>query len=180
MPPAPDAPFDGLDSRSDLRKSMDTLFPQQAGDQCRVCNEQVVDGRWNYCSKRCRRIANAVQRMFVWEEVRERIIERDERTCQRCGVSEAIQWRAYWAGYERSRELGDDDTADMDEVPEAPTDSFLHVDHITPIDAGGHPFDATNLQTLCKHCHRAKTAAENRTRNDPDSRPEVGLDAFME
>jgi hypothetical protein len=65
MPPAPDAPFDGLDSRSDLRKSMDALFPQQASDQCRVCNEQVVDGRWNYCSERCRRIANAVQAMFV-------------------------------------------------------------------------------------------------------------------
>ncbi|MFC6765176.1 hypothetical protein [Natrinema soli] len=41
---------------------MDTLFPQTGSNLCRVCAEPVVDGRWNYCSERCRNIANAVSR----------------------------------------------------------------------------------------------------------------------
>jgi 5-methylcytosine-specific restriction endonuclease McrA len=40
----------------------------------------------------------------------------------------------------------------------------LHVDHITPIADGGHPFDPANLQTLCEECHESKTAAENSER----------------
>lgn len=51
---------------------------------CRVCGEEVVDGRWSYCSVRCREIAKAVQRMFVWEEVRDAVLERDDHTCQDC------------------------------------------------------------------------------------------------
>ena len=38
-----------------------------------------------------------------------------------------------------------------------------HVDHIIPIEvAPDKMMDATNLQTLCKHCHRAKTHRERR------------------
>lgn len=35
------------------------------------------------------------------------------------------------------------------------------VDHITPVESGGHPFDQDNLQSLCQSCHSAKTAAED-------------------
>ena len=38
------------------------------------------------------------------------------------------------------------------------------VDHITPIADGGDPWNRDNLQTLCRACHIAKTAGENRTR----------------
>lgn len=74
--------------RSDkLNKSMDTLFPQVSKDSCRVCNEDVVDGRWSYCSERCREIATGVQKMFLWTVVREQILERDDHSCQKCGRS---------------------------------------------------------------------------------------------
>ena len=35
----------------------------------------------------------------------------------------------------------------------------LEVDHIIPLHQGG-PDNASNLQTLCKACHAAKTASE--------------------
>lgn len=38
------------------------------------------------------------------------------------------------------------------------------VDHITPLEVGGKPFDEDNLQSLCKRCHGAKTGEENRER----------------
>jgi len=33
------------------------------------------------------------------------------------------------------------------------------VDHIMPIEDGGHPFDQSNLQSLCAKCHNVKTAS---------------------
>ena len=171
---------------------MDTLFPQTHSDQCRVCNEPVVDGRWNYCSERCREIANAVQRMFIWDEVREQILERDDYTCQRCGLSKRMWWRAYHQVRERIDErTAHLDTQDPDEYDEwrarrdeledrygvtDPVGSF-HVDHITPISEGGHPFDESNLQTLCEHCHKEKTAEEN---SSTDPQPDVTLTDYLE
>lgn len=38
----------------------------------------------------------------------------------------------------------------------------LEVDHKTRLEAGGAPYDPENLQALCRGCHIAKTAAENR------------------
>jgi len=94
-----------MTDRQNLNKSMGTLFPQERSNRCRVCNDPVVDGRWNYCSERCRDIANAVQRMFLWESVRDRILERDDRTCQMCGFSYGRAMRAYWQIRERIDEL---------------------------------------------------------------------------
>jgi len=180
-----------------LNKSMDTLFPQERSDKCRVCNEDVVDGRWNYCSERCREIANAVQRMFIWDEVRDRILDRDDRTCQHCGLSYELAKRAYWQIQERIDELrdplhpreSDHPAASMDrwrragreltaryDPPEF-TDGMFHVDHITPLDEGGHPFEESNLQTLCKHCHQAKTAEQN---SQDEVAPDVTLDDYLE
>jgi len=58
---------------------------------------------------------------------------------------------------------------------------IFEVDHIERVADGGHPFEESNLQTLCEHCHRDKTAAENRT-GEPsiEERPELGLDAYMD
>lgn len=38
------------------------------------------------------------------------------------------------------------------------------VDHIKPIADGGDPYEFGNLQSLCKRCHRMKTAKENAER----------------
>lgn len=172
--------FEGV-NREDLRKSMDTLFPQSKRDRCRVCDEPVVDGRWNYCSERCREIAQAVQRMFIWDEVREEVLERDDYTCQECDLSKDRWWRAYHQIYELVYDHVGRDGSRLPEsaMIEAPSRGGFHVDHIKPISDGGHPFDESNLQTLCKHCHHAKTAKENRSGEDIEERPEIGLEEYL-
>ena len=37
----------------------------------------------------------------------------------------------------------------------------LECDHVRPLADGGDPYDMDNLQSLCRTCHRAKTAGEN-------------------
>lgn len=59
-------------------------------------------------------------------------------------------------------------------------ESRLEVDHITPVSEGGHPFDPSNLWTLCEDCHQEKTAEENRKRDDkPEDRPEVPIQEYF-
>ena len=36
----------------------------------------------------------------------------------------------------------------------------LEVDHLKPLSKGGQPWEASNLQVLCRGCHIAKTRAE--------------------
>ena len=160
---------------------MSVLFPQQAHDKCRVCNEPVVDGRWNYCSTRCREIAQAVQKMFIWDSVREMALVRDDHTCQRCGLSKEMADRAYW----QIREIVDEretEGADWFELwerygePSVGAQTF-EVDHIERIADGGHPFAEDNLQTLCEYCHADKTADENSKR---ESAPEITLADYMD
>ena len=40
----------------------------------------------------------------------------------------------------------------------------LECDHVTPLqrEPGQNPYDPNGLQTLCRDCHLAKTAGENR------------------
>lgn len=38
------------------------------------------------------------------------------------------------------------------------------VDHIIPLEAGGEPYEDSNLQSLCKRCHGVKTGEENKER----------------
>lgn len=42
----------------------------------------------------------------------------------------------------------------------------LEVDHVIPLHRGGDKYKIANLQTLCRPCHFAKTAAENRARHE--------------
>lgn len=37
-------------------------------------------------------------------------------------------------------------------------------DHVVPLEQGGAPFAVSNIQALCRKCHQAKTAKENRNR----------------
>ena len=43
----------------------------------------------------------------------------------------------------------------------------LEVDHVIPLDRGGPPLDLSNLQSLCRPCHFAKSSTEN-TRSGPE------------
>ena len=44
----------------------------------------------------------------------------------------------------------------------------LECDHIRRLKAGGDPFALSNLRTLCRSCHIAKTAKENRKPVHPE------------
>jgi len=65
-----------------------------AGTECRVCGRAVDDGRAKFCSDYCRDIAGAVMDLLNWSSVRRRVIERDDETCQRCGIDYALIRRA--------------------------------------------------------------------------------------
>lgn len=174
-----------------LHKRMDDLFPQESPDQCRVCNEPVVDGRWNYCSERCRDIATAVQRMFSWDAVREQVLERDDYTCQSCGLSREMWRRAHQQVQEIIHEKAPHPPEDRDfdawrqkrrRLSKAYdvgfwADGGFQVDHIQRVTDGGHLFEESNLQTLCQWCHEDKTAEENTGGSEP--RPEVPLEAYL-
>ena len=43
----------------------------------------------------------------------------------------------------------------------------LECDHVWPLQRGGDPWSMENLQSLCRGCHVAKTAMENRREIDP-------------
>lgn len=184
--------------KGSLTKSMSVLFPQTESDSCRVCDEPVVDGRWNYCSERCRKIANAVQRMFIWGEVRGSILARDSYRCQECGMAKFHYRRAKRHISERVGELvkplerGENESAreydyyrwavarhflrdryNYNSIGQPPT---FEVDHINPISKGGHPFDERNLQTLCEGCHAEKTAREN---SNKEQQPDVTLEEYI-
>ena len=44
----------------------------------------------------------------------------------------------------------------------------LEVDHVVPVEAGGDPWDPSNLQTLCRGCHIAKSRAEGTQPESPE------------
>lgn len=64
------------------------------GTECRVCGRPVDDGRAKFCSDYCRDICRAVMDLLNWSSVRRRVIERDDETCQRCGLDYALVRRA--------------------------------------------------------------------------------------
>lgn len=55
----------------------------------------------------------------------------------------------------------------------------LECDHVIPltVQPGQDPFDPDGLQTLCRPCHIAKTAAENRAERTPE---EAAWDALVQ
>ena len=75
------------------------------------------------------------KRRYVTPKLKEYILERDEYTCQICGIS---------------RDLFDSFIPDLGDY------LLLEVDHIIPVAQGGLGNDADNLQTLCWRCNRKK------------------------
>jgi len=119
------------------------LFESTADGQCRVCGRDTRPPLREYCSHWCQHVAEAVSSLFDWGRIREWVIDRDGGECVRCG------WRR-----------GDGDRQ-------------LEVDHIVPQHQDGHPFDPSNLQTLCTECHAAKSPGQ-------DFRDEADRDAGVD
>lgn len=113
-----------------------TLFPKKAPNLCAVCNQPIEDNRKKrYCSEHCKEVAYATQKFYDWKKIKEKIRDRDDWTCQRCGKY-----------------------SDKEKSEIYPPN--LHVDHIKPVSKGGNKFDPKNLQLLCKQCNLSKGAKE--------------------
>ena len=119
-----------------LNKNKDDIFGSPGTYKCRVCNADLDDGRKQYCSPKCRKVAYAVYRMYRWKAVRQKVLERDGNRCQICGWS-----------------------PDDEDHPERHQPK-IHVDHIVSLSQGGSPLDSRNLMTICKECHIEKGIEE--------------------
>lgn len=73
------------------------------------------------------------------------------RTNQRSKIYDTKRWKTL-----RQRKLASSPHCQSPGCTAAASD----VDHIVSLRAGGAPYDYANLQSLCKPCHSAKTAAE--------------------
>lgn len=73
-----------------------------------------------------------------------------------------IGWRRRWAALRR--EILERDGWRCVQCGRA---GRLEVDHAIPLHKQGDPWAKSNLQTLCRSCHLAKTAKENRERHAP-------------
>lgn len=75
------------------------------------------------------------RRRYVTQAMKRHVLERDEYTCQICGISKGLLDRL---------------------IPGLGDFLLLEIDHITPVAKGGSGGDEHNLQTLCWRCNRKK------------------------
>jgi len=137
------------------------LFPQKE-DECRVCNREITDSRKRkYCSDHCKDVAYATQKFFLWKNVRDKIIERDGRVCQKCGYNPEKERE--WG--EKLEENLSESLADKFIVTIRTKTRQIHVDHIKPVSKGGAMFDPDNLQVLCADCNLSKSDKWNGRKN---------------
>ncbi len=125
---------------------------------CRWCGEPR-QGRFHYyCSREHKELWEAKYSPPVWGFVRLEILERDNHTCQICGVTQ------------------DELTQTSQETNRYFFSEFsLEIDHIKPVKTHPHlEFDRDNLRTLCHDCH-AKHGANPRSRPKapPPSQPRL-------
>ncbi|MBP0973628.1 MAG: HNH endonuclease [Oscillospiraceae bacterium] len=82
---------------------------------------------------------DTAKRRYVSSRLKEYVLERDDATCQICGISKRLLDN-YMDG------LGDY--------------LLLEIDHITPVASGGRGDDPDNLQVLCWRCNRKKSGSK--------------------
>jgi 5-methylcytosine-specific restriction endonuclease McrA len=86
-------------------------------------------------------------------------------------VMQLLNWQSV-----RRRIIERDERACQACGDETPRD--VEVDHIRPLADGDHPFDPSNLRTLCSDCHGQKTARENSERHETPTRGELSESLF--
>jgi 5-methylcytosine-specific restriction endonuclease McrA len=75
-------------------------------------------------------------RTWKWTKLKNKILERDNYTCARCGHKRV----GYYIDKNNFKRY----------------ESDVIVDHIVPIKLDGAEFDSSNLQVLCVDCNREK------------------------
>ena len=116
---------------------------------CRWCSLEVPAGRQTFCSDWC---------VEEWKlrsnpgHLRERVFERDQGVCARCG----LDCPAHYRHLRRLR--GAARAKAVSEWKPGSRKSLWDADHIVPVAEGGGECDLSNMQTLCLKCHRVSTA----------------------
>ena len=104
--------------------------------QCPLCckpkSEWKRTTKYRCCSKECtQRFYNTMLVCTSWNDLRAKVLQRDEYVCQKCGLGSKMD---NYGSYHN-----------------------LVADHIIPIAVGGQQWSFDNLQTLCVSCHKEKT-----------------------
>ena len=82
---------------------------------------------------------DVAQRRYVSRSLKAYVLERDDATCQICGISKRM----------------------LDDCMEGLGDYLLlEIDHVNPVASGGSGEDADNLQVLCWRCNRKKSGSK--------------------
>ena len=104
--------------------------------------------RTSFCSPTCKR--EYINKFTWWYDLRLKCFERDLWHCRKCGEEVFdIQYHP---------------------DPKPPEGWYIHpdkaaeCDHVLPIFLGGADLDLANLQTLCRDCHKKKSAEEGKQR----------------
>jgi len=96
------------------------------------------------CSTQCTEKMNSNYVYYGWQQVRDKIFQRDNFTCKICNYKAEHK--------EITKEIcGRTFTETLH--PNAQLDA----DHIIPVSVGGGEWSFDNIQTLCKSCHKDKT-----------------------
>lgn len=93
------------------------------------------------------------RRRYVTKAMKQHVLERDDYTCQICGISKGLLDRL---------------------IPGLGDFLLLEIDHITPVAKGGSGDDEHNLQTLCWRCNRKK--GKNKTNEEVKDLIDYGVD----
>jgi hypothetical protein len=119
-------------------------LPKPDGKHCIICGKELPKKKRKYCSPKC--FLDWYKKIGVldWSVFRWQAFERDNFTCKKCGTYKPPIYTTY-----KNKQY-------IQDMPE------LECDHIIPIFLGGAEFDLSNLQTLCRKCHKIKTREEAR------------------
>ena len=93
------------------------------------------------------------RRRVISPRMRQNVLERDDYTCQICGISKGML---------------------DDMLPGLGDYLLLEIDHIKPVSRGGTGFTEDNLQTLCWRCNRKKS--DKRTNEETREMIDYGVD----
>lgn len=115
--------------------------------KCGGCGKSKIEWKrttaWRNCSTECTLKFNTYFLYLGWNDVRQKILERDNYTCKKCGYTSPEEDVVIADGKEHK--FKHNKNADFD------------ADHIIPVSLSGEEWNFDNIQTLCKQCHKEKT-----------------------
>jgi 5-methylcytosine-specific restriction enzyme A len=108
---------------------------------CRGCGSDIPKGRQTWCSHECYK--TRCPQMVIMA-----VRERDKGICQMCGL-ETVRRIVWWKDGETAQQ--------QSERRKREKELKAEYDHITPFSEGGETI-LENMRTLCRKCHKERTA----------------------